>query len=342
MTNCRLPLMMCVNGRFIAFNALPFFLVHLQPEVSGFRAATRARLPQALYWMSLPDGRPTVGMLPGGLHPTHRHRGEILLKHHHLLGDRDAEADAAQEAVRRALDAERTIRRRDRERHARVRNSLRGARTAIQRLAESRATYRDLALRAEAALLRTVPRRDLGDLEGRLARALRAAGFTMPGRARRLAAHRPRKLANAVGAVRRRPNAPLVQRVRTQPDASSKSLLARTLGKGPGGRLFPASGLALPRFAQNWPLTCATHTRKRRLPRVRGASTIRTNSGPFGQTDAGICDPDMASPPCKSSGRAYRVGRSLTPAESTGAAARSDLPATSRLTQPERDRADRG
>ena len=124
--------------------------------------------------------------------------GEILLKHHHLLGereDRTAEADAAQQAlrdqfdavsrekdaVRKALDAERAIRRRDRERHARVRESLRGARNALQRLGKSRATYRDLALRVEAALQRAAPRRDLGDLEGRLARALRAAGFTMPG-----------------------------------------------------------------------------------------------------------------------------------------------------------------
>ena len=72
--------------------------------------------------MSLPGGRPTVGKLSGGLHPTH-----------HLLGDRDGrnvEADAAQEAlhdqlvaviqerdaVRRALDAERATRRRDRAR----------------------------------------------------------------------------------------------------------------------------------------------------------------------------------------------------------------------------------
>ncbi len=124
--------------------------------------------------------------------------GEILLKHHQLLGERDdrkAEADAAQEAlrdqlvaviqerdaVRRALDAERATRRRDRERRTRVRDSLRGARNALQRVGESRATYRDLALRVEAALGRTVPRRDLGDLEGRLARALRTAGFTMPG-----------------------------------------------------------------------------------------------------------------------------------------------------------------
>ena len=124
--------------------------------------------------------------------------GEILLKHHQLLGERDdrkAEADAAQQAlrdqvvaviderdaVRRALDAERATRRRDRERQAQVRDSLRGARKALRRLGESRATYRDLALRVEAALERAPPRRDLGDLEGRLDRALRAAGFSMPG-----------------------------------------------------------------------------------------------------------------------------------------------------------------
>ena len=124
--------------------------------------------------------------------------GEILLKHHQVLGereDRKAEAVAAQEAlrdqlvavieerdaVRRALDAERATRRRDRERHARVRDSLSGARNALRRLGGSRATYRDLALRAEAALQRAPPRRDLGDLEGRLDRALREAGFTMPG-----------------------------------------------------------------------------------------------------------------------------------------------------------------
>ena len=124
--------------------------------------------------------------------------GEILLKHHQLLGERDhrkAEVEAAHEAlrdqlvavieerdaVRRALDAERATRRRDRERHARVHDSLRGARNALRRLGESRATYRDLALRVEAALVRAPPRHDLGSLEGRLARALRAAGFTMPG-----------------------------------------------------------------------------------------------------------------------------------------------------------------
>ena len=121
----------------------------------------------------------------------------ILLKHHQLLGEREgrkAEADAAEhslrnrlaaaigerDAVRRALDAERATRRRDRERHAKVRERLRDARNALQRLTESRAAYRDLALRVEAALARAPPRRDLGDLEGRLDRALHAAGFAMP------------------------------------------------------------------------------------------------------------------------------------------------------------------
>ena len=65
--------------------------------------------------------------------------------------------------------------------HGRDRERLRGARNALQRLDESRATYRDLALRVEPALLHAPSRRDLGDLEGRLARALRAAGFMMPG-----------------------------------------------------------------------------------------------------------------------------------------------------------------
>ena len=124
--------------------------------------------------------------------------GEILLKYDYLLGeraDRKAEAEAAQQefreqldavsrerdAVRKALNAERATRRRDRERHAGLRERLRYARNALKRLGESRTTYRDLALRVEAALLRTPPRQDLGDLEGRLGRALHAAGFEMPG-----------------------------------------------------------------------------------------------------------------------------------------------------------------
>ncbi len=141
--------------------------------------------------------------------------------------------------------------------------------------------------------------------------------------ARPTASHAPAAIPRSPSGAAR--DAPLAQRVRIPPDASSKPLLARTLGKGPGGRLFPASGRALPPFAHNWPLTRATHTRKRRLPRVRGASTIRASNCPSGRTDAGICNPDMASPPCKSSERVHRVGPSMTPAESTGAVASRDL-----------------
>ena len=47
-------------------------------------------------------------------------------------------------------------------------------------MSDSRAIYRSMALRVEAALRRARPREDLGDLEGRLRRALRAAGFDMP------------------------------------------------------------------------------------------------------------------------------------------------------------------
>ncbi len=133
----------------------------------------------------------------------------------------------------------------------------------------------------------------------------------------------PRSRRHPFLAPGRRGTHPMSNALRTgNPD---RTLLARTLGEDPRGRLFPASGLALPPFAHNWPLTRATHTRKRRLPRGPGASTTRANSCPSGQTDAGICDPDMASPPCKSSGRAHRVGLGRTPAEPTGAAARGSL-----------------
>ena len=115
------------------------------------------------------------------------------------------------------------------------------------------------------------------------------------------------------------------------PDASSKPLLARTLGKGPGGRLFPASGLALPRFAHNWPLTRATHTRKRRLHRVRAASTIRANNCPSGQTDAGICYPDMVANDRPASGQAAASRRSswVSPRPAWAAMAASRSPSVS-------------
>ncbi len=96
---------------------------------------------------------------------------------------RDGKPDAVRrecDALRKALEAERATRRRDRKRHAELHDRLRSAQAANRRLSESRAAYRDLALRVEAALLRTPPREDLGDLEGRLDRALGAAGFQMP------------------------------------------------------------------------------------------------------------------------------------------------------------------
>ncbi|MCY3821707.1 MAG: hypothetical protein OXH52_20525 [Gammaproteobacteria bacterium] len=61
-------------------------------------------------------------------------------------------------ALREALEAERASRRRERDRHAAVRRSLRNAAAAVARLRESRARYRDLGVRVEAALLRSSPR----------------------------------------------------------------------------------------------------------------------------------------------------------------------------------------
>ena len=84
------------------------------------------------------------------------------------------------DALRKALENERATRRRDRKRHAKSHDRLESAKAAVARLSDSRATYRSMALRVEAALLRARPREDLGGLEGRLRRALRAAGFDMP------------------------------------------------------------------------------------------------------------------------------------------------------------------
>ena len=84
------------------------------------------------------------------------------------------------DALRKALEGERATRRRDRERHAAARRSLRNATAAAERLRGSRARYRDLALRIEAALRRSPPRDDFDRLEQRLVRALAAAGFEMP------------------------------------------------------------------------------------------------------------------------------------------------------------------
>ena len=50
----------------------------------------------------------------------------------------------------------------------------------IERLRESRDRYRELAVRAEAALLGVPVRDDYGSIEHRLERALRDKGFEMP------------------------------------------------------------------------------------------------------------------------------------------------------------------
>ena len=115
--------------------------------------------------------------------PDGRTRREAVVK---LLIDHAARRDESgavrrePDGLRQALEAERATRRRDRERHAAVRRSLRNATAAAERLRESRARYRDLALRIEAALLRSPPRDDFDRLEQRLGRALAAAGFEMP------------------------------------------------------------------------------------------------------------------------------------------------------------------
>ncbi len=84
------------------------------------------------------------------------------------------------DALRKALEAERATRRRDRERHAGVLVQLRSAKFAVARLSDSRAAYRDLALRVEAALLHAPPRADFRGIETRLRQTLAASGYRMP------------------------------------------------------------------------------------------------------------------------------------------------------------------
>ena len=97
-------------------------------------------------------------------------------------GQRDESGPVRRErdALRKALEAERATRRRDRERHAGVLVQLRSAKFAVARLSDSRAAYRDLALRVEAALLDAPPRSDFRGIETRLRQALAASGFSMP------------------------------------------------------------------------------------------------------------------------------------------------------------------
>ncbi len=61
-----------------------------------------------------------------------------------------------------------------------ARNDIESTVRLIDRLKESRDRYRDLAVRAEAALLGVPVRDDYGSIERRLERALRAKGFRMP------------------------------------------------------------------------------------------------------------------------------------------------------------------
>ena len=84
------------------------------------------------------------------------------------------------DALRGALEAERATRRRDRQRQAGAHASVRNARAAVMRLSKSRAGYRGLALRVEAALLNAPPRPDFRGIETRLREALAASGFRLP------------------------------------------------------------------------------------------------------------------------------------------------------------------
>ena len=86
------------------------------------------------------------------------------------------------DGVGQALEAERIGRRRDRERHAGLRASLGNAIRTVERVRRSRDRYRELAARAEAALLRKAPSGDPALLERRLRLALQEAGFELPPR----------------------------------------------------------------------------------------------------------------------------------------------------------------
>ena len=99
---------------------------------------------------------------------------------YHAPPDELAALRRERDALRKALEAERALRRRDRERYADMRRQLVNGRAAVARLRESLAKCRDLAVRVEAALLRAPVRADPGSLEDRLRRALRGAGFSLP------------------------------------------------------------------------------------------------------------------------------------------------------------------
>ncbi len=146
-----------------------------------------------LDWLVSRKGLPKLDHHPGEI------IGELLLDYARVLRGRDdhvanlqrlqnelrIQLDAMRrerDGVRKALEAERASRRRDRERHAAIRGSLGNARKTVLRVRQSRDRYRELAARAEAALLRTPPSGNLALLERRLRLALRKAGFELPPR----------------------------------------------------------------------------------------------------------------------------------------------------------------
>ena len=99
--------------------------------------------------------------------PDDRHRRiaveQLILDHANVVRDRAAQKDAE-------ITSE----------HGRGDTTLH----TIDRLKKSRDRYRDLSVRAEAALLGLPPREDFHGLERRLKRALGGRGFDLPARPR--------------------------------------------------------------------------------------------------------------------------------------------------------------
>ena len=126
---------------------------------------------------------------------------DLLLDHTHQFEHRNEAVDERNslrqlrtelEAVREARDeAVKTVAR-QRETISTFRSTvdagrrhLANAMATTTRLRESRARYRDLVIRIEAALTGSPPSDNYGGLDRRLARALQNAGFRMPPRPRR-------------------------------------------------------------------------------------------------------------------------------------------------------------
>ena len=107
--------------------------------------------------------------------PDGRHRRlaveQLILDHASMVREKAAQKDAQATPGRDRGDA--TLR-------------------TIDRLKKSRDRYRELAVRAEAALLGPPPREDFHGLERRLERALGGRGFDMPARPRPSPADRQR------------------------------------------------------------------------------------------------------------------------------------------------------